>query len=154
MIEIGWRLSSPYQMEDKRMGGNDWFIRPGQHPRLVYQRLWARHQPHRLDWRPRLNGLLTATGQRNQKCRLVVGVTFRCHPTTRITQQNNTDICRNACVFACQDRMLSTVRKNAQTELPQVCIMWFDFSIPPPPRWILLSTVKDTIFKVSLRNIE
>lgn len=83
MIEIGQELFSLNQMEDKGAQGNEWFIRSGQNPRLVSYKPGTQHQLHRPGRAPRLNGLLTATGQRHQKCRLVEEVTFRCHPTNR-----------------------------------------------------------------------
>lgn len=46
-----------------------WFIRPGQNPCLVYHKPRTRHRLHRLGWAPRLNGLLTATGQQHQNSR-------------------------------------------------------------------------------------
>lgn len=67
MIEIGRELFSLNRMEDKEAQGNEWFIRSGQNPCLVYHKPRTRHQLHRLGWAPRLNGLLTATGQRHQK---------------------------------------------------------------------------------------
>lgn len=86
MIEIGQELFSLKQMENKGAQGNEWFIRPGQNPHLVYYKPWTRHQLHRLGSAPRLNGLLTATGQRHQKCRLVEEVTFRCHSTSELLE--------------------------------------------------------------------
>lgn len=48
MIEIGQELFSLNQMEDKGAQGNEWFIRPGQNPRLVYHKPRTRHRLHRL----------------------------------------------------------------------------------------------------------
>ncbi len=48
MIEIGQELFSLNRMEDKGAQGNEWFIRSGQNPHLVYHKPRTRHRLHRL----------------------------------------------------------------------------------------------------------
>lgn len=94
MIEIGQKLFSLKRMADKGAQGNENGL-SGLGRTLVLSTISPRHRPHRLGWAPRLNGLLTPTGQRHlgkkkgrrrRKSRLVAGVTFRCHPNNWISE--------------------------------------------------------------------
>lgn len=148
MIEIGQELFSLNRMEDKGAQGNEWFIRSGQNPRLVYHKPRTRHRLHRLGWAPRLNGLLTATGQRHQKCRLVERVTFRCHPTNRIFETHARMQCLVCNIWFCFHEESSN---RAATSL----IMHFDLSSSSifTSRWIHFSKSKrDHILSVNLER--
>lgn len=88
----------------KEAQGNEWFIRAVQSLHLVSRKALTRHRPHRLAWAPRLNGLLTVTGQRHQKCGLVVEVTFRWHPSRQDTQRGGSKVSHTTvwCYFSIQ----------------------------------------------------
>lgn len=151
MIEIGQELFSLNRMEDKAAQGNEWFIRSGQNPRLVYHKPRTRHRLHRLGWAPRLNGLLTATGQRHQKCRLVERVTFRCHPANRIFETHT----RMQCLFCMPTFDFVFTKKVSSNRAATNLIMHFDLSSSSifTSRWIWFSRSKrDHILSVSLQH--